>query len=518
MTLTKELQAVWLAIVAVAVVAIAGVPLVGRSQNVSLIRDLELENAVRVYLYALRFQEHLPDSNPRVLIVNSAAANAFTDGGDDIFFTVGFWLRATNVSSALAVTAHEMGHVEGGHVASTRIELSRGAIASGLSLAVALPLAIATGIPQILLGEVLILSTATSANLANRRERESIADEFATKAMINAGYDPIGLADFLLAVDPTVHTARDDWYTTHPLTESRVSHVRSLQARQSPPSPPPAAAPPAEGETPATSKQAQSDQHHRIDVTRRLLRDEDLDRIHHRAVARATALLHPKQIKEHYPDHADPIHQYGYVVAAAFDRQLDTDYAADLATSLRKQWGDDAFLYGLSGHLALANGDFPAAQRFYAAGLALFPSASYWRIGYAAAVLRGIEEGGRNATTEPAATEHRDVLEVTDVAEGTATGTSEARLREALRVLAPAHIDAPVLIELYRHEARIYALLEDDGRENLALARLFRSRRQLQRARTYYTESLALIPQGETDRTKAEDELILLEFALAKQK
>ncbi len=442
-----------------AVLLVAGASASASAQATQLVREPELENAIRTYLYALNYRAQVAQVLPSIRIVNTGEANAFTDGSDAIYFTVGFWRAASTVDSALAVTAHEIGHVVGGHVASTVLDSEIGLVATGLSLAVTLPLALVSGNAYVLLGSAGLASTSTGLVLSQVRLREQIADDYAIELMLAAGYDPEGLETFLRAVDTTIGTSAQSgnvWYRTHPFSVDRVAYVQQRRRGEA------------------------------VVAARRLVSDDELMRVHQRAVAKATAMLFPRDILDYYPDAlqgTDAIARYAYISAATIDSSLDTVLAQSMAVELLTDWPDDPFLLGMAGQLAVTNGLARDGMDYLARAIDQQPFEGYWRVAYGFAALQF-------------------VTEFPDAAQDVAV--------EALTVLAPVHRDSPVLIELYRIEASLYNLLGAAGEENLALARLFRSRGQNARALTYYDLALGALDEESVHRILAEDEAFAL--------
>ena len=83
----------------------------------TIIRDAEIEATIRAYVDPLLQVAGLESSSVRIFIVNDTGLNAFVSGGQNIFVNTGLLMRATDASQIIGVLAHEIGHIEGGHLA-----------------------------------------------------------------------------------------------------------------------------------------------------------------------------------------------------------------------------------------------------------------------------------------------------------------------------------------------------------------------------------------------------------------
>src|ERR1700760_74095 len=99
-----------------ALVAWAG-PGPARAQSVSLLRDAEIENTIRLFASPLFKQAGVDPAAVKVHIVNDMQLNAFVADGLNLFLNAGLIIRTETPSQLIGVMAHESGHIAGGHLA-----------------------------------------------------------------------------------------------------------------------------------------------------------------------------------------------------------------------------------------------------------------------------------------------------------------------------------------------------------------------------------------------------------------
>ena len=61
----------------------------------------------------------------RIYIIDNKAINAFVAGGQRMFFHTGLLMSSDSPLDIIGVTAHEIGHIAGGHLVRTRDELAK---------------------------------------------------------------------------------------------------------------------------------------------------------------------------------------------------------------------------------------------------------------------------------------------------------------------------------------------------------------------------------------------------------
>ena len=157
-------------------------------------------------------------------VVNSDVINAFALPGGWVYINRGVIERSDNLAELAGVLAHEIGHVEERHGAE---QMERAQTANlGINVAYIL-LGRAPG--QLEQAGVQVAGSAVLAGYSRGAENE--ADEVAVDLLIQAGIDPNGLTTFfmeLLEEGSGNQSALAQWFSTHPLTEDRIAHVREI--------------------------------------------------------------------------------------------------------------------------------------------------------------------------------------------------------------------------------------------------------------------------------------------------
>lgn len=154
-------------------------------------------------------------------VVDDPAINAFNLPGGHVYVHTGLIAAAENASELAAVMAHEIAHGVSRH-GTENVTRAYGA----------------TVIAGLLLGEdpqtherlaAEILAGGALAKFSRDAERE--ADRLGMRTMYEAGYDPRGMAgifETLLEQRQRRPNAVSTFFSTHPLTESRIAEARQM--------------------------------------------------------------------------------------------------------------------------------------------------------------------------------------------------------------------------------------------------------------------------------------------------
>ena len=199
------------------------------AKRISMIRDAEIENTLRIYTKPLLLAAGLDPLSIRIHIVKDNTLNAFVAGGQQIFINSGLILRSKNANQLIGVLAHEIGHISGGH-------LIKGARArKNIS---------ATSLLSVLLGGAAIIAGRPDAGaaaiqfganvgikkyLSFSRTQESAADQSAFKFLELTQQSATGLLEFMKVLEDQelLSTRNQDPYVrTHPLNRNRIESIR----------------------------------------------------------------------------------------------------------------------------------------------------------------------------------------------------------------------------------------------------------------------------------------------------
>lgn len=205
------------------------------AQRGTLIRDAEIEATIRGLATPLLRASGLNADSVRIHLVRNNDLNAFVAGGLQIFIYTGLLQRAETPNQVTGVLAHEIGHIEGGHLARTRDEL-RGASATAiLATILGVAAAVASGDPRI--GSAVAAGgqeAAVRSYLQYSRSHESSADQAAARLLDATGQSAIGLTEFLevLGNQEVLPPSQQDAYMrTHPFSRDRTAALRQHLSR-----------------------------------------------------------------------------------------------------------------------------------------------------------------------------------------------------------------------------------------------------------------------------------------------
>jgi predicted Zn-dependent protease len=167
------------------------------------------------------------DLDWRFFVVNSHQVNAFALPGGFIYVNRGL-IEATSRADELAgVLGHEIGHVIQRHsVEQMQNQQKVGAVAE-----IACRL---TDLCNSQLGQAAINIGGTAVIARYSRADELEADSEAVANVLNVNIDPEGipsLFEVLMQQRERAPTVVDEWFSTHPLEESRIDHSRALIER-----------------------------------------------------------------------------------------------------------------------------------------------------------------------------------------------------------------------------------------------------------------------------------------------
>ena len=193
----------------------------------SILRDAETEAFFAEISEPLIRAAGLDPNNVDVVLINDKSINAFVAGGQTVYLHSGLIDAAVSANEVQGVIAHELGHIEGGHV----IRFSEGvSAAGGLSIAslILAAAAIAAGAGE---AGMAILSAGQSAALgkflAFSRAQEGTADASGARYLSKAGITGKGSIGFfkkLQNFEFRLGIPQEDSYgRTHPLSGERIS-------------------------------------------------------------------------------------------------------------------------------------------------------------------------------------------------------------------------------------------------------------------------------------------------------
>lgn len=212
------------------VVALGAAPM-ARAQ--SLIRDAEIEYALKELMKPLAAAAGLSASQLRVLVINDSSLNAFVIDGRTVFVHSGLILKLDRAEELQAVIAHELAHIANGHLTRRMANLKGANSAAAMGLALAIATA-ATGNGKAASGIAAgTASAAQRAFFAHTRAEEASADQAGIRYMVRAGIDPqavVEVLDIFRGQEALRPERQDPYVLTHPLSADRFRAMRGFAA------------------------------------------------------------------------------------------------------------------------------------------------------------------------------------------------------------------------------------------------------------------------------------------------
>ncbi|MDA9591514.1 M48 family metalloprotease [Pelagibacteraceae bacterium] len=199
------------------------------SYALELVRDVELEEFTKELLSPLTKASNLNKDRIDLYFIKSNQVNAFVTSGQNIFINTELIVQSETYDEYLGVLAHELAHINGGHISRTKEQIST---LTGRSIPIYL-----LGILGILGGDndaglaALMVGSASVQDgfLYYSRTQEAAADQAAITLLCKSSQPPMGLESFLKKLDrSTLKNAEEYKYkTTHPLTSDRFNWIKN---------------------------------------------------------------------------------------------------------------------------------------------------------------------------------------------------------------------------------------------------------------------------------------------------
>lgn len=197
-----------------------------------ILRDAETEAFLHEISEPLIEAAGLSPANVQVLLINDPSINAFVAGGQIVWIHSGLITSADNVNQVQGVIAHELGHIEGGHIIrfSEGMKTATGITLLSMLLGVA---AMAAGGGEAGMGIMAAGQQAAMGKfLAFTRTQESSADLAGARYLSKAGISGKGSLEFFKKLQNQEYRyaiPQDDSYgRTHPLSGERIAVLREV--------------------------------------------------------------------------------------------------------------------------------------------------------------------------------------------------------------------------------------------------------------------------------------------------
>jgi predicted Zn-dependent protease len=312
---------------------------------VPLIRDAEIEHTLHEMADPIFTVAGLKSSAVHIFIVQDDSLNSYVAGGSNVFIHTGLIMQTTTPDMLIGVIAHETGHIAGGHLAKGAEKLKDAQLDTILTYVVGAVAGMATKKPEAAAAVIAGGSTTLDRNfIAFTRTHEEAADQAALGYLDKLHISASGLQKTfaLLERHQREHGGSVDPYLlTHPLSSSRIEHVRNHAATSSIP----------EGQYP-----------------------KNYDMLHKRMVAKLYGFLQsPERTMQKYPL-SDKGVAARMARAIAYYKMPDLQKSIAEMDDLLKESPSDPFFHELKGQILFENGHVPEALTSYQNAVQLLPN------------------------------------------------------------------------------------------------------------------------------------------------
>jgi predicted Zn-dependent protease len=203
------------------------------ARAVTLLRDADIEYALKQLAAPVLRAAGLSPSQIRILVIDDSTLNAFIVDTQHIFIHSGLLTKLDTAPQLQAVIAHEAAHIANGHISRRLGNMRTARTAAGLGMVLAAAAA-ASGNGQAALGlGIGVQSSAMRNFLAHTRAEESSADISSIRYLVSAGIDPQGaieVQDLFRGQETLAETRQDPYMRTHPLSRDRLRALQGLVA------------------------------------------------------------------------------------------------------------------------------------------------------------------------------------------------------------------------------------------------------------------------------------------------
>jgi predicted Zn-dependent protease len=201
----------------------------GAARAQSIIFDDEIEGLLTDYARPILKAAGLTQGNISMRIINDPTFNAFVLDGRNVFVHTGVILQSETPNQVIGVIAHEVGHIDGAHLAALRAEMQR--MQTGMMITRIIGIAAAVlsrNGAAMVAGDDPWIKTF----LARRRQQESAADQAGVRflsATRQSGrgmletFETLGRENRAYGVNP--------YLLSHPTEITRISQLRDAVQR-----------------------------------------------------------------------------------------------------------------------------------------------------------------------------------------------------------------------------------------------------------------------------------------------
>lgn len=215
-----------------ALTAVMGLMLANPARALTLLRDPDIEYALKQLAEPVLKAAGLSPSRTDILLIDDSSLNAFVVDRDHIFLHSGLLLKMRTPAMLQSVIAHEAAHISNGHLMRRPVNLRNARTAAGLGAALAAAAAIAAGAGEAAGAAAIGAQTAAQRLFfTHTRAEENAADQAGLRYLATAGIDTRGaveVMDIFRGQEVLSRGRQDPYARTHPLSADRFRVIQRL--------------------------------------------------------------------------------------------------------------------------------------------------------------------------------------------------------------------------------------------------------------------------------------------------
>ncbi len=320
-----------------------------------IISDEETESYLQNLLQPIYSAAGVSFNRNKIFILSDNSLNAFVSDGNDLFIHSETILQAKSDDEIRGVLAHEVGHIQGGHILRHKLRIQEMQNLSLASMVAAVALGTASGRGDVAAAIALgSHSSLLNQSLSYQIQEERSADEAAVSLLKKTHHSPKGLLEFMKKIqtqNKLQGIQENPYFRTHPMSAERLAFLQQAVTQSSYP--------------PEKSK------------------SNALKRIQAKLYA---FIKTPQQTAYKYPISDTSIEAY-YARAIAAFKSLNFNKALRLTEHLMQQDSNNPHFHELKGQILFEAGRIKESQKEFLRAIQIFPKSALFKIDAAQATL-----------------------------------------------------------------------------------------------------------------------------------
>ena len=172
----------------------------------------------------------IPFNRHKVFILENNSLNAFVSDGNNLFIHSETLLKINTDDELRGILAHEVGHIQGGHLLRHKLKMQEMKNITLASMAAAMALGMASGRGDVAIATALgAQSSLLNQSFVYQIQEERNADESAVSLLNKTGHSPQGLLNFMKKIqlqNKLQGIQETPYYRTHPMSAERLAFLR----------------------------------------------------------------------------------------------------------------------------------------------------------------------------------------------------------------------------------------------------------------------------------------------------